>query len=147
MPTFLRRVSATFLAAAVVVLGACSPDPIAVEVEPEEAQSCDDLIPTGEALAVQLLAAIESVPIDVLTGDVPPEGALAELLEKGRLYDERTVGLGCDPAVLNAAIMERVGADLEPGSLAGTILLEIMQGGALGESGPTTTAGEQDVES
>lgn len=123
-----------------LLLSACAPDPIEVEVQPEEAQDCGDLIPTGEALAVQLLAAIETVPIDVLTGDTPPEGILADLLDKGRLYDERTISLGCDPAELNAAIMDKVGDDLEPGSLAGVILLEIMQGGALGDAPPPTTA-------
>lgn len=111
-------------------LAGCTPDPIEVEVQPERAQTCDDLIPTGEALAVQLLAALERVPLDVLTGDEPPEGDLAELLAKGEEFDARSVALDCDPQVLNAAIMERVGDDLEPNSLAGSILLEIMQGGA-----------------
>ena len=129
------------LAALAVTMAACSPDPIEVEVQPEEAQDCDDLIPTGEALAVQLLAAIETVPIDVLTGDTPADGVLAELLDKGRQYDRRTTSLGCDPAQLNAEIMERVGDDLKPGSLAGVILLEIMQGGAPAVSiAPSTTA-------
>ena len=111
-------------------LPACTPDPIAVEVLPEEAQSCDDLIPTGEALAVQLLAALEAAPLDVITGDEPATGDLAELLGKGAEFDERVEALECDPTELNTAIMERVGDDLEPNSLAGSILLEIMQGGA-----------------
>lgn len=79
---------------------------------------------------MQLLAALERVPLDVLTGDVPPEGDLAELLSKGEEFDIRSDALGCDPQLLNAEIMERVGDDLEPNSLAGAILLEIMQGGA-----------------
>jgi len=128
---------ALFLVMALLA-AACAPDPIEVEVQPEEAQNCGDLVPTGEALAVQLLAAIETVPIDVLTGDQEPEGVLAELLDKGRQYDERTRILGCDPAQLNAAIMERVGDQLEPGSLAGALLLEVMQGGAA----VTTTTGD-----
>ncbi|NND04630.1 MAG: hypothetical protein HKN91_17790 [Acidimicrobiia bacterium] len=126
--------SRRWLAASVVlvpVLAACSPDPIEVEVLPEEAQSCDDLIPTGEALAVQLLAALEAAPLDVITGDQPAEGDLAELLSKGEEFDVRSDALECDPAVLNAAIMERVGDDLEPNSLAGAILLEIMRNGAI----------------
>ena len=114
------------------LLAACTPDPIEVEVLPEEAQSCDDLIPTGEALAVQLLAALEAAPLDVITGDQPAEGDLAELLAKGEEFDVRSVALECDPVALNAAIMERVGDDLEPNSLAGSILLEIMRGGAPG---------------
>lgn len=111
-------------------LAACSPDPIEVEVQPERAQTCDDLIPTGEALAVQLLAALELAPLDVLTGDEPATGELGDLLDKGEQFDTRSDALGCDPAELNAAIMERVGSDLEPNSLAGFILLEIMRGGA-----------------
>lgn len=119
-----------FAASCIVVplLVACTPDPIEVEVLPEKAQSCDDLIPTGEALAVQLLAALEAAPLDVITGDEPAEGDLAELLAKGKEFDVRSDALDCDPAALNAAIMERVGDDLEPNSLAGTILLEIMRG-------------------
>jgi len=125
--------SRRWLATAIVLLpllAACTPDPIAVEVLPEEAQSCDDLIPTGEALAVQLLAALEAAPLDVITGDQPAEGDLAELLDKGEEFDVRSQALQCDPIALNAAIMERVGDDLEPNSLAGSILLEIMRGGA-----------------
>jgi len=114
----------------VPILAACTPDPIEVEVLPEEAQSCDDLIPTGEALAVQLLAALEAAPLDVITGDEPAEGDLAVLLSKGEEFDARSDALDCDPAELNAAIMEKVGDDLEPNSLAGAILLEIMRGGA-----------------
>lgn len=116
------------------LLAACTPDPIEVEVLPEEAQSCDDLIPTGEALAVQLLAALEAAPLDVITGDQPAEGDLAELLAKGKEFDSRSQTLDCDPAALNAAIMERVGDDLEPNSLAGAILLEIMRGVTPGDS-------------
>lgn len=110
-------------------LGGCSPDPIEVEVQPEEAQSCDDLVPTGEALAVQLLAALEAAPLDVITGDVPAQGDLGNLLAKGAEFDRRAAILECDPDELNAQIMERVGDDLEPNSLAGSILLEIMRGG------------------
>lgn len=127
------RSAARYLAAlsvVMVIVTSCSPDPIEVEVEPERAQSCDDLIPTGEALAVQLLAAVESVPLDVLTGDEPATGDLADLLAKGREYDTRSRILECDPEALNLAIMERVGDDLDPSSLAGVLLLEIMQGGA-----------------
>lgn len=146
-PPSTRSLRSIVAAAALMLpLASCAPDPIEVEVQPEEAQDCGDLIPTGEALAVQLLAAIETVPIDVLTGDTPPDGILADLLDKGRLYDERTLSLGCDPAELNAAIMEKVGDDLEPGSLAGAILLEIMQGGALGDglSVPASPTGSDD---
>lgn len=110
-------------------LGGCSPDPIEVEVQPEEAQSCDDLVPTGEALAVQLLAALEAAPLDVITGDVPAQGDLGNLLAKGAEFDRRADILECDPDELNAQIMERVGDDLEPNSLAGSILLKIMRGG------------------
>ena len=125
----------------VVALGACSPDPIEAEVEPETATSCDDLIPTGEALAVQLLAAVESVPIEVLTGDEPPEGQLAELFDKGKQFDQRVEVLECDSARLNREIMDRIGGDLEPDSLAGVILREIMLSGG----GPTsdTDSGEE----
>lgn len=91
--------------------------------------TCDDLVPTGVALAVQLLAAIETVPIDVLTGDAPAEGAFADLLDNGRLFDDRVESLGCDPAMLNAEIMAEIEEDVDPTSLAGTLLLEIMQGG------------------
>ena len=124
-----RWLAASFVP--VSLLAACTPDPIEVEVLPEEAQSCDDLIPTGEALAVQLLAALEAAPLDVITGDEPAEGDLAELLSKGEEFDARSEALECDPAELNAAIMERVGDDLEPNSLAGAILLEIMRNGAI----------------
>ena len=127
------------LLALALVAGGCSPDPIEVEVEPERAETCSDLIPTGTALAVQLLAAIEGVPIDVLTGDTPPEGPLAELLAIGEKFDAKADSLGCDPAELNREIMEEVGDRIEPGSFAGVILLEIMQGGA---SGATTTSTE-----
>jgi len=148
MPMFspsTRSLRSTVAAASLLMLlASCAPDPIEVEVQPAEAQDCGDLIPTGEALAVQLLAAIETVPIDVLTGDTPPDGILADLLDKGRLYDERTISLGCDPAELNAAIMEEIGDDLEPGSLASAILLEIMQGGALGGGSPAPAAGSGD---
>lgn len=114
--------------AAAVLLGACSPDPIEVAVEPERAETCSDLVPTGTALAVQLLAAIESIPIDVLTGETPADGAFAELLNIGRLFDAKADSLGCDPAQLNAEIMDAVGDRPEPGSFAGVLLLEIMQG-------------------
>jgi len=110
----------------------CTPDPIdvEVEVEVERAVTCEDLVPTGVALAVQLLAAIETVPIDVLTGDAPAEGAFADLLANGRLYDERAETLDCDKAALNTEIMAEIEDDVDPTSLAGTILLEIMQGGS-----------------
>ena len=124
----------------VAALTACSPDPIEAEVEPETATSCDELIPTGEALAVQLLAAVESVPIDVLTGDVPPEGQLAELIGKGKLFDERVEALECDPARLNREIMDRIGGALEPDSLAGVILREVMLSG--GGPVPDSDSGE-----
>ncbi|MCP3973441.1 MAG: hypothetical protein GY720_02980 [bacterium] len=116
------------LAAAVVLLSACSPDPIEVVVEPERAETCSDLIPTGTALAVQLLAAIESIPIDVLTGDAPAQGQFADLLAIGRQFDAKADSLGCDPSELNAEIMAAVGERPEPGSFAGVLLLEIMQG-------------------
>lgn len=125
---------AVWIVAVALIVSACSPDPIEVVVEPERAQTCDDLIPTGEALAVQLLAALELVPLDVLTGDEPATGDLADLLAKGGEFDSRSDALACDPTELNASIMERVGDDLDPNSLAGVILLEIMRGGA----GPTT---------
>lgn len=121
---------AGWLVMAALVVSACSPDPIEVVVEPERAQTCEDLIPTGEALAVQLLAALELVPLDVLTGDEPASGDLAALFAKGEEFDSRSAALGCDPTELNVAIMERVGDDLDPNSLAGVILLEIMRGGA-----------------
>lgn len=108
----------------------CTPDPIEVEVEPEKAATCEDLVPTGVALAVQLLAAIETVPIDVLTGDAPAEGPFADLIDKGRQYDDRSDSLGCDPAALNAEIMAEIEDDVDPSSLASTILFEIMQGGS-----------------
>ena len=115
-----------------IVATSCTPDPIdvEVEVEVERAATCDDLVPTGVALAVQLLAAIETVPIDVLTGDAPAEGAFGDLLDNGRLFDDRAESLGCDPAVLNAEIMAEIEDDVDPTSLAGTLLLEIMQGGS-----------------
>lgn len=114
--------------AVVMLLAACSPDPIEVVVEPERAETCADLVPTGTALAVQLLAAIESIPIDVLTGDAPAQGPFAELLAIGRQFDAKADSLGCDPAELNAEIMAAVGERPEPGSFAGVLLLEIMQG-------------------
>ena len=123
----------TVVAALVAVLVAsCTPDPIdvAVEVEVEKAVTCEDLVPTGVALAVQLLAAIETVPIDVLTGDVAAEGPFADLVANGRLFDERVGSLGCDPAALNAEIMAEIEDDVAPNSLASTILFEIMQGGS-----------------
>lgn len=129
---------ATVLAVA-LLLGACSPDPIEVAVEPERAQTCSDLVPTGTALAVQLLAAIESIPIDVLTGDAPAEGQFAELLAIGRQFDARAESLGCDPAELNAEIMAAVGERPEPGSFAGVLLLEIMQGEPAELEEPPTT--------
>ena len=116
------------LTAGALLLGACSPDPIEVVVEPERAETCSDLIPTGTALAVQLLAAIESIPIDVLTGDAPAQGPFSELLSIGRQFDAKADSLGCDPAELNAEIMAAVGERPEPGSFAGVLLLEIMQG-------------------
>ena len=125
--------------AIVMLLAACSPDPIEVVVEPARAESCDDLVPTGTALAVQLLAAIETIPIDVLTGDAPAQGAFAELLDIGRQFDAKADSLGCDPAELNAEIMEAVGERPEPGSFAGVLLLEIMQGASSeAESEPST---------
>ncbi len=120
--------SIALVAAAALALSACSPDPIEVVVEPERAETCSDLIPTGTALAVQLLAAIESIPIDVLTGDAPAQGQFAELLSIGRQFDAKADSLGCDPAELNAEIMAAVGERPEPGSFAGVLLLEIMQG-------------------
>jgi len=113
-----------------IAAAACTPDPIEVEVEVEveRAVTCDDLVPTGVALAVQLLAAIETVPIEVLTGDVPAHGAFADLLDSGRLFDDRVESLGCDPVALNVEIMTAIEEDVDPTSLAGTLLLEIMQG-------------------
>ena len=115
-----------------VIAASCTTDPIEVEVEVEveRAVTCEDLVPTGVALAVQLLAAIETVPIDVLTGDAPAEGAFGDLLDSGQLFDDRVESLGCDPAELNAEIMAEIEDDVDPTSLAGTLLLEIMQGGA-----------------
>ncbi len=123
-----KRATVALVAAAALALSACSPDPIEVVVEPERAETCSDLIPTGTALAVQLLAAIESIPIDVLTGDAPAQGPFAELLSIGRQFDAKADSLGCDPAELNAEIMAAVGERPEPGSFAGVLLLEIMQG-------------------
>jgi len=111
-----------------LVVAACSPDPIEADVEPARAETCADLIPTGTALAVQLLAAIELTSIDVLTGEEAPQGALADLIEKGRQFDERASSLGCDLAELNVEIMKEVG-DVDSESLAGQILIRIMQGG------------------
>jgi len=134
---------ATSVALFAIVAASCTPDPIdvVVEVEVERAATCDDLVPTGVALAVQLLAAIETVPIDVLTGDAPAEGAFADLLDSGRLYDERAESLGCDPAALNAEIMAEIEDDVDPTSLAGTLLLEIMQSGSTQPGGSTTSEG------
>ncbi len=137
------------VACAALLAAACTPDPIdvAVEVEVERAVTCADLVPTGVALAVQLLAAIETVPIDVLTGDAPAEGAFADLLDSGRLFDDRAESLGCDPGELNAEIMAELADDVDPRSLSATLLLEIMQGGSLPpgaattSEAPTTTTG------
>lgn len=120
-----------------VLTTACSPDPTEVVVEPERAETCSDLVPTGTALAVQLLAAIESIPIEVLIGDTPPEGPFAELLSIGRQFDAKADSLGCDPGELNAEIMQAVGARPEPGSFAGVLLLDIMQGSSA-DRGPST---------
>jgi len=124
--------------ATMILTAACSPDPIEVVVEPERAVTCSDLVPTGTALAVQLLAAIESIPIEVLIGDAPPEGPFAELLSIGRQFDAKADSLGCDPIELNAEIMQAVGERPEPGSFAGVLLLEIMLGASsddVGQSG------------
>jgi len=136
----LSRLGVLFVVfvASASLLAACSPDLVEVEVEPERAETCDDLIPTGTALAVQLLAAIEAVPIDVLIGEAPAEGPFGELLAIGVEFDAKSASLGCDPEELNASIMEQVGDDVEPGSLAAVLLLQIMQGGSA-ESAATTT--------
>jgi hypothetical protein len=134
-----------------ILAASCTPDPIdvAVEVEVERAVTCADLIPTGVALAVQLLAAIETVPIDVLTGDAPAQGSFADLLASGRLFDDRAESLGCDPGALNAEIMAEIDDDVNPRSLAGALLLQIMQSGSTppgegttSETPPPTTTGD-----
>ncbi len=148
-PYGASRSLAAAVAVAALLAASCTPDPIdvAVEVEVEKAVTCADLVPTGVALAVQLLAAIETVPIDVLTGDAPADGAFADLLDSGRLFDDRAVSLGCDPGDLNAEIMAELADDVDPRSLSATLLLEIMQGGsvqpgaATTSEAPTTTPG------
>lgn len=128
-------------AAVVFVLGACTssePPP------PQEVETCDGLVEVGVGYVEQMVDALEGQPVDVVTGEVDPPPEIVELQQLGRDLDLRAARLGCDPAVLNAAINEEI-ADIETDDPIVAIFLEVVRGGVISELPPApvppTTSG------
>lgn len=125
-PNSRFHLSLRFLAAAVVfgiVAGACSGVPA-----PEDAESCEELVGVGVDWVKRTAAALEGQPLEVVTGDVDPPEEIAELQGIGAGIDARATELGCDPAVLNAAIGDGV-ADLQSDDPVVSLFLRLVQSG------------------
>lgn len=106
-----------------VLAGACSGPPA-----PEDAESCEELVTVGVDWVKRTAGALEGQPLEVVTGDAEPPEEIAELQAIGAGIDVRATELGCDPAVLNAAIGDGV-ADLESDDPVVSLFLRLVQSG------------------
>ena len=126
-----------------LVVSACDSEPIPI-FEPEvveKVETCDEIIPVYEELVRRMFEAVEGAPIDVVTGDAPPSEELIALSVIGDNLDEKAARLSCDPAAVNAEVVEAT-QDLESADPVAQIFLDIVRSGVVGTlpAPPATTA-------
>jgi hypothetical protein len=111
----------------VTLFPACTPETL----EPQAVETCDGLLPVGERIVEDYLAAIEDLPLAVLVGDEPMPPEMTQLNQRGAQLDERVARLECNVDGLNAEIAEAT-ADLEATTPAGEAFLLIVRSGVVG---------------
>lgn len=112
---------------------ACTSETVPVTV-PADVETCEELVAVSVQLVEVWIDVLDQVPIEQLTGDSPPP-EFVELGEIGADLDARAGRLGCDPASMNAAVVDAL---TDSGIAAGddavaSLLLEIIEGGVVGE--------------
>ena len=139
-----RRPMARTLVGAVALiglLGACTDDALP---EPERAATCADLVGPGVTYVERMVDALPGLPVDVVTGELPPPPEVADLAALAAELDQRAANLGCDVTILNAAILERV-AELDTDDPIAGLFLDVVREGVVAPLPPpvtTTTRGD-----
>jgi len=123
-----------------LLVTACSPQPVFELHEPERVDTCDGLALIGIQLVSDYVAALEARPdaASALDNGVSwPE--LDELDARGADLDQRAAALQCDPVLLNAAIAAG-SVSMEATTPVARLFLETVQSGVVGTlPEPTTT--------
>lgn len=125
-----------------LLLGACTSDALP---EPVEVDTCEGLVDVGVVYVERMFEELEELPVEAVAGNEPPPEDIAELTELGRELDLSAARLGCDPNVINAAVIEET-ADLTSDKPVVLIFLDVVRGGVVGTLPPppvvtTTTEG------
>lgn len=119
----------------VTALAACSP---AALPEPVEVETCDGLVPVGVVYVERMVEALAGRSLGVITGEEPAPPEIAELIDLGRELDLRASRLGCDPAVINAAVNVET-ADLQSDDPVAAHFLDIVRAGVVASLPPPPT--------
>ena len=99
--------------------------------EPVEVDTCEGLVDVGVVYVERMFEELEELPVEVVAGNQPPPEEISELTELGRELDLSAARLGCDPNVINAAVIEET-SDLTSDKPVVLIFLDVVRGGVVG---------------
>lgn len=140
MPFRLPFAAAVTAIALVLSAAACTAETTPVP-EPEDVETCDELVEVSVQLVGVWIDVLEELPVEQLTAEEPPP-EFDELAAIGRDLDARAARLGCDAEQINVAVRAELA---QPGSVPSDdvvldLLVDIIQGGVVGELPPPPPA-------
>lgn len=120
-------------------VAACTSDPTPVP-EPEDVETCDELVEVSVQLVGVWIDVLGELPVEQLTAEQPPP-EFEELAAIGEDLDARAARLGCDAEEMNVAVRAELAQNnaAQADDVVIGLLLDIIQGGVVGELPPTPT--------
>ncbi len=113
-----------------LVTVACGGDDGAVDYnDPESIENCDDMVDAGMALLQDFLNDVAELDLAALASDEPP-AEFIQVMSTGNALRIRAGALNCDPAVLDAGIVENAGdLEIDSSNVIGQFIMTAIQSG------------------